>query len=66
MTTRIKNTAFDKAKEAISTLKVVGKILNHAERETLEILMDKELSTLLSKSIEDVKKSRISPLKSIR
>ena len=61
-----KKDAFGVAKEAISTLGVVSKLLDPSELETLEILMDKELKKTLDQSLKDAKSGRVSSLDSIR
>lgn len=57
--------AFEKAREAVIVLKTVNPLLTPSEKETLEILMDKELMEDLETSLADTQTGRISSLESI-
>lgn len=57
--------AFEKAKEAVIVLKTVYHFLTPSEKETLEILMDKNLMDDLEKSLVDTKKDQVSKLETI-
>lgn len=57
--------AFEKAREAVIVLKTVNPLLSPVEKETLEILMDKDLMEDLEKSLADTKAGRISKLETI-
>jgi len=51
--------AFEEAKEAIITLKRIAPVLSKSQRETLEILMDKELTKTLIESAKEADKGDI-------
>lgn len=55
--------AFEEAKEAIITLKKIAPLLSKSQCETLEILMDKELTKTLVESVKEADKGEVISLK---
>lgn len=61
----INNLAFEKAREAIIVLGTISTFLDSNAKETLEILMDKNLMNDLEKSLQDTNANRVSKLETI-
>jgi len=53
--------AFEEAKEAIITLKKIAPLLSRSQLETLEILMDKELTKTLLESVKEADRGEVVP-----
>jgi len=56
--------AFEDAREAVIKLETLSRLLTPADLETLEILLDKKTVNLLSKSLKEAEKGKITPIKS--
>ena len=56
--------AFEDAREAVIKLETLSRLLTPADLETLEILLDKKTVNLLSKSLKEAKKGKVTPIKS--
>ncbi|MDO8728468.1 MAG: hypothetical protein Q7K26_01105 [bacterium] len=57
--------ALEEAKDAVTKLKSIKPFLTRADEETLGIIMDKELVSNLSKSLNEAKRGEYEPLESI-
>ena len=57
--------AIDEAKDAVTKLKSIKPFLTRADEETLGILIDKELVSTLSKSLNEFKRGEYEPIESI-
>ena len=56
---------FEEAREAAITLRNLRRHLTPAELETLEILLDKQTVSQLSKSLKETKNKKLEPIRSI-
>jgi len=56
---------FEEAREAVTKLSVLKSLLSSQDEETLSILIDKKLMAHLDKSLKEVKKGKLEPLKNI-
>jgi hypothetical protein len=57
--------ALEEARDAVTVLRTLKPLLTEQDAETLAILMDKELVSLLDKSLVESKKAQFEPLQSI-
>ncbi len=64
LSTDINLKAFEDAREAVIKLETLSRLLTPADLETLEILLDKKTVNLLSKSLKEAEKGKITPIKS--
>ena len=56
---------FERAQEAVSTLKQTVRFLTPAQKETLMIMLDPEAMGQLEESLEDQRMGRVEPIESI-
>lgn len=57
--------ALEQAHEAVITLKTVKPLLSLQDRETLALLMDKELMSNLERSVQEAENGKLEPLENI-
>ncbi len=57
--------ALEEARNAVATLRALKPMLSKRDEETLSILMDKELTNLLDKSLREARAGKLEPLSSI-
>ena len=57
--------AFEEARDAVVTLRVLKPLLTKQDAETLSILMDKELISHIDKSLEEARSDMLEPIQSI-
>lgn len=57
--------AFEEAREAVIKLETLSRLLTSSDLETLEILLDKKMLNLLSKSLKDAQERKFEPIKKI-
>ena len=57
---------FEEAQEAVIKIKTLRKFLNPADLETLEILLDKEAVTTISKSVKEASSGNLEPIEHLK
>ena len=57
--------ALEEARDAVTTIRTLKPLLTEQDEETLAILMDKELVSLLDTSLHEMHDGKLEPLQSI-